>query len=109
MIRYKFCYSDVNGYICGKLFLMGLVTKKSECKRRVDYMSQLEAELENLLFRKDIKSCRILSHKDIEKKAVKKSVTGELKTAGTVLAIINNSFEDIGNNDRTFLTRISKN
>jgi len=88
---------------------MGLVTKKSECKRSVDYMSQLEVELENLLFQKDIKSCRILSHKGVEKKAIKKSAGFIQKSAGAFLAIMSNSFEDMSNNDKTFLTRISKN
>jgi len=88
---------------------MGLITKKSECKRRVDYMSQLEAELENLLFQKAIKSCRIISHKDIEKKTIKKSSGNSTRSGSRVLGIINSSFEDIGNEERTFLTRIAKN
>ncbi len=102
------CYFDVNVYLCQKYRVMGLVIKKSECKRRVDYLSQIEAELENIVFRKEIRSCRIISRRDIEKKIVKKNLMMKVLIANVISATVD-PFEDIANPDKTFITRISRN
>ena len=108
MIRYMFCYSDVNVYLCGNYSIMGLVIKKSECKRRVDYLSQIEAELENIVFQKEIRSCRVISRKEIEKKVVKKNLMMKILVMDRVPATAD-PFQDLVNKDRTFITRISRN
>src|ERR1700757_887794 len=103
-----YCYSDVNVYLCGNYWVMGLVIKKSECKRRVDYLSQIEAELENIVFRKEIRSCRIISRREIEKKVVKKNLMMKVMITDAISATAD-PFEDITNPDKTFITRISRN
>ncbi len=87
---------------------MGLVIKKSECKRSVDYLSQIETELENIVFRKEIRSCRVISRRDIEKKVIKKNLM--MKVMVTYAAsVASDPFEDIANTEKTFVTRYSRN
>lgn len=108
MIMLTYCYFDVNVYLCRNYLVMGLVIKKSECKRRVDYLSQIEAELENIVFRKEIRSCRVISRKDIEKKVIKKNLMMKVMVTYASSAAFD-PFEDIANPDKSFVTRISRN
>lgn len=87
---------------------MGLVIKKSECKRNIDYLSQIEAELENIVFRKEIRSCRVISRRDIEKKVIKKNLMMKVMVTYAASAPLD-PFEDIANQDNSFVTRYSKN